>query len=108
MNVTWALCPVLTGKPVKVTDGDAALGFAGRMRLGYLSVPGGFCLGFLLLLFFTPRCVLASHLTCWFSLCRDWVSSQTTSLCAERNLSFLALSFFTSNFGQVVCKSTPI
>ena len=48
MNVTWALCPVLTGKPVKVTDRDAALGFAGRMRLGDLSVPGGFCL-FLLL-----------------------------------------------------------
>ena len=29
VNVTWALCPVLTGKPVKVTDGDAAVGFAG-------------------------------------------------------------------------------
>lgn len=29
VNVTWALCPVLMGKPVKVTDGDAAVGFAG-------------------------------------------------------------------------------
>lgn len=29
MNVTWALCPVPTGKPVKVTDGEAAGGLAG-------------------------------------------------------------------------------
>lgn len=24
VNATWASCPVLTGKPVKVTDGEAA------------------------------------------------------------------------------------
>lgn len=35
MNVTWALCPVLTGKPVKVTDGEAAGVLAGpdKVRL---------------------------------------------------------------------------
>lgn len=39
MNATWALCPVLTGKPVKVTAGEAAGGLAGLMRLGYLHIP---------------------------------------------------------------------
>lgn len=79
----------------------------GRMRLGYLNVPGGFYLSVFFFLIFTPRCVLASHLMCQFSLYRDWVSSQTTSFCAEKNLSFLALSFFTSNFGQVFARAHP-
>ena len=66
MNVTWALCPVLTGKPVKVTDGDAAVGFAGpdESRLFkrswwfffFLNVPGGFYLSFFLLFFYTKVC----------------------------------------------------
>lgn len=39
MNATWALCPVLTGKPAKVAAGEAAGGLAGLMRLGYLHIP---------------------------------------------------------------------
>lgn len=108
MNVTWALCPVLMGKPAKVTDGDAAVGFAGPDEIRLFKRSWWFLFVCFFFLIFTPRCVLASHLMCQFSLYRDWVSSQTTSFCAEKNLSFLALSFFTSNFGQVVCKSTPI
>lgn len=32
-NVTWALCPVLMGKPVKVTDGEAAGALAGPDKI---------------------------------------------------------------------------
>lgn len=44
MNVTWALCPVLMGKPVKVTDGEAAGGLAGPDEIRLFKHPCFFCL----------------------------------------------------------------
>lgn len=46
VNVTWALCPVLMGKPVKVSA------LQGLMRSAYLNIPDAFHL----FVFYTKLC----------------------------------------------------
>ena len=79
MNATWASCPVLTGKPVKVTDGEAAGSLAGLDEIRLFKHSGCFFFFFLKL-----RCVLASFLSWSVQFVEGLGFQLTISLAAQK------------------------